>query len=81
MKASGKYAKVYINKSLKTITGGKVNDLRRPDVAGVLKDGGKIDVIEVLHPRQNIEHMQSKIDSMNRALGNYAGPDSAPNPL
>ena len=73
MASSGKYKAVYVNKWLSTITGGRVTFPRRPDVAGVLKRSGKIDIIEVRSPRQTERMLRNKLRDMQKALGELAG--------
>ena len=76
MAKSGKYEKIYLNRSLKTITGGKSKSKLRPDVAGKLKGSNKIDMVEVPHPNQTQLEMTNKINDMNKILGSDAGPNS-----
>jgi RHS repeat-associated protein len=76
MAKSGEYERVYVNRSLKTSTEGKILSALRPDVAGVLKSG-KLDVIEVPSPSQTPSAMMEKILHMEDLLGMHAGPGSA----
>jgi len=73
MASSGKYKAVYVNKWLGTITGGRVTFPRRPDVAGVLKRSGKVDLIEVRSPWQSEKMLRNKLRDMQKALGELAG--------
>jgi hypothetical protein len=75
MAKSGRYDKIYINKSLKTATSGRVQSRLRPDVAGV-RPGGLIDVIEVPSPSQTSGQMLDKVRHMESLLGDFAGPGS-----
>jgi hypothetical protein len=58
-----------LNQTLNTITDGKIRAPVRPDVAVVRKDG-KVDVIEVLSPRQDPAATAQKYRD---ALGDQAG--------
>lgn len=69
MAASGKYDSVHMNRKISTITNGEIQSGVQPDVAGTLP-GGKVDVVEVLSPRQTAAQMESKIGS---ALGSRCG--------
>ena len=77
---SGNYEKVFINKQLRTVTGKAVNSTLRPDVSAVLKGSGKIDMIEVRHPRQTAAPMLTKIQKMENLLGHRAGVGSYSTP-
>jgi len=51
---------VYFNKSLSTITGGKINSGLRPDVTVVMEDG-TVDIYEILSPpEQDADQMSEK---------------------
>jgi RHS repeat-associated protein len=65
---SGAYERVYINRSLKTITGGELDSLLKPDVTGLLKNG-RIDMIEVVSPSQTFKSQMQKIQQMEGLLG------------
>ena len=71
MIVSGKYVDdtAYLHKELKTITGGDVNSRLRPDVAAVRPDG-KIDITEVLSPKQSADSLREKYSN---ALGDRMG--------
>ena len=60
---------VYQNQTVGTITGGKIQSSVRPDVAAVRTDG-KVDVTEVLSPRQKAGATAAKYSN---ALGDRAG--------
>jgi RHS repeat-associated protein len=58
---SGDYSSVHLNQAASTITDGASSSLVRPDAAGVRKDNGKIDAVEVLSPGQRATQMENKI--------------------
>lgn|GEM_PF-1333869 len=60
---------VHLNQTVSTITNGEVQSSVRPDVATVRVDG-KIDVTEVLSPKQTEAQMTNKITN---ALGDRCG--------
>nr|WP_255656578.1 RHS repeat-associated core domain-containing protein [Lysobacter lactosilyticus] len=60
---------VHMNQTLTTITGGTITASVRPDVA-VVRTDGKVDVTEVLSPRQNASDTVKKYQD---ALGEMAG--------
>lgn len=70
MAASGDYVSVHMNQQVRTITNGQSKSNVRPDVAGVRKDNGKVDVVEVLSPKQTAAQMENKL---NKALGTTCG--------
>ena len=76
MLRSGSYDKIALNSRLSTLTDGAVNSRLRPDVAGLRPDG-KIDITEVLSPRQNAAQLQAKYSA---ALGNRMGTFTAVEP-
>lgn len=76
MAKSGKYKQIHLNRSLKTVTEGKVGSRMRPDISAVAKEGGKIDMIEVPSPKQTVGNMRDKIKSMKKLLGDMTGPGS-----
>ena len=69
-------AGVHMNQTLTTITGGTVNSPLRPDVA-TRRTSGKIDVTEVLSPRQDAAATAKKYQD---ALGDKAGTIMCINP-
>jgi hypothetical protein len=71
MLATGRYAenKVFLNRTLSTITGGEVKSGLRPDVAGVTAQG-KVDIVEILSPGQS---QQDFINKFTKALGDQLG--------
>ncbi|NRA80436.1 MAG: RHS repeat-associated core domain-containing protein [Pseudoalteromonas sp.] len=70
MAATGEYSSIHLNQQVRTITGGDSSSLVRPDVAGIRKDNGKIDVVEVLSPGQTAAQMENKLQ---KALGSSCG--------
>ena len=81
MAKSGKYQKIFINRGLKSITGRDIKGInRKPDIAGVLKGSGKIDMVEIPHPGQTQLQMQQKITTMEGQIGKLAGPGSYATP-
>lgn len=60
---------VHLNQTIGTATGGEVKSPLRPDVATVRADG-KVDVTEVLSPRQDAQSTATKYQD---ALGSRAG--------
>lgn len=72
MVESGEYVSTHQNRSIKSITDGDVDDLRRPDIAGVRQDG-TIDVVEIPSKTQSSESQKAKADSMLQSLGDRAG--------
>jgi RHS repeat-associated protein len=61
--------RVHMNQTIETVTGGEVKSSLRPDVATVRTDG-KVDVNEVLSPRQQAGSTATKYEN---ALGSKAG--------
>ncbi len=59
-----------MNQAVSTITDGAVNSRARPDVAGVRKDSGQLDVIEARSPGQDEDAL---IGEYRDALGDRAG--------
>src|SRR5690606_38914212 len=61
MIVTGKYANdtAYLNRSISTVTGGQVRSRLQPDVAAVRPDG-KVDITEVLSPRQDANRLAAK---------------------
>ena len=72
MGMTGNYREIFLNRALRTVTEGAVQSLKRPDVAGVLKNG-VVDIVEVVSKSQTVPQMTAKIASMLRTLGNRAG--------
>jgi hypothetical protein len=72
MAKSGQYDRIYLNRSLRTVTNGATDSLRRPDVLGVLKNG-RVDMVEVLSPSQTQNMLWDKINYMKQLLGESAG--------
>ena len=75
MAKSGYYDRIFLDRSLGTATEGQVVSLWRPDVSGVLRDG-RIDMIEVVSPRQTPLSQWMKLRQMETILGELAGPSS-----
>jgi len=73
---SGSYEKVFLNREIGTITGGSIQSALRPDVAGLRPDG-KIDITEVLSPRQHADVLKEKYAN---ALGDRMGEFKAVKP-
>jgi RHS repeat-associated protein len=69
MARSDRYEQVMINRTLRSITDGKVDSALRPDVAGLRPDG-KVDITEVASARQNPTKLEQKY---REALGERAG--------
>jgi hypothetical protein len=59
---------IYFNKSLSTITGGKINSGLRPDVTVVMEDG-TVDIYEVLSPDQTANEMSEKYSNVEPIRG------------
>lgn len=72
MAKSGQYERVYLNRSLRTVTKGAIDSLMRPDVTGVLRNG-TLDVIEVVSPSQTFASQIRKVDFITELLGDLAG--------
>ena len=70
MAESGEYSSVHMHQKVSTITNGQLSSGVLPDVAGVRKDNGLIDVVEVLSGKQTPAQMQKKITG---ALGSKCG--------
>ena len=60
---------VHLNQTLGTITEGEVNSRKTPDV-GINRTDGKVDIIEVLSPRQKANE---QIEKNLKPLGEKAG--------
>lgn len=60
MTFSGKYEKVFINRSLKT---SGLNGNLRPDAIGIAKNGIH-KIVEVVSPKQNISYINNKVGKM-----------------
>jgi len=59
---------IYFNKSLSTITGGRINSILRPDVTVVMEDG-TVDIYEVLSPGQTAAEMSEKYFGLHPITG------------
>ena len=73
MAKSGQYDKIRLDKALRTTTGGQTPSLLRPDIAGVRKGSGVIDIVEVVSPSQEFWQMELKVNEINTLLGELAG--------
>ncbi len=67
---TGKYSEIHLNRTIRSITGGKVDSDLRPDVGGVRRKDGKVDVTEVASGKQESEDLERKYRG---ALGDRAG--------
>ncbi|MBC3478932.1 MULTISPECIES: RHS repeat-associated core domain-containing protein, partial [Pseudomonas] len=72
MANSGQYEKIGVNVAVKTVTGVPTDPITRPDVTGLRKDG-KVDIVEVPSPTDNLKELQSKGRSTLKGLGDRAG--------
>ena len=72
MAKSGKYERIYLNRSLRKATSGQVDSLMRPDVTGALTTG-RIDMVEVVSPSQTRRSQIDKVTHMLDLLGPQAG--------
>lgn len=70
MSETGDYSSVHMHQRISTITNKELSSGRLPDVAGVRRDNGKIDVVEVLSGNQTAAQMEKKIKN---ALGSRCG--------
>jgi hypothetical protein len=70
MAESGQFSSVHMNQTVSTITNGEIPSGVRPDVAGVRRDNGLVDTVEVLSPGQTPQQMTDKLQG---ALGSRCG--------
>ena len=73
MAKSGQYERIFLDRQLRTATGGRVKSLMRPDIVGMLRNG-KVNMVEVVSSRQTYMSQWLKIQRMETMLGEIAGP-------